>query len=312
MNNFLENLKGDLLDRRLRPIVALVVVGLLGALAFTVLGGSSEPVPSAKPSQPLPVALSSGVPISPSVREDALAETTSGGSARHLGSVRDPFGALLSASGPSTSSSSSSSGSSSAASTTGSSSSPATSGGSAEQSGGSGGSSGSSKPAAPSKPKTVYQLDVLFGQVISGAEKSSQLAALDNIKTLTPLPSIKVPLLIYRGVRKGGKDATFTVSGEAILSGPGTCTPSPYDCEAISLKTGQAEHVQYLPTGSETAVTYELKVASIQAQEASIAEVESLWRGQSQAGLEVLRSANLLRVPGLRNTDVAGVLVAAG
>jgi hypothetical protein len=315
MNNFLENLKGDLLDRRLRPIVALVVVGLLGALAFAALGGSSETVPPVKATQPLPVALTSGVSITPSVREDALAETTSG-STRQLGGARDPFGASLSASatttGSSSSAASSSSESSSGASTVGSSSSPSSSGASTETSGSSGGSSGSSKPAAPSKPKTVYQLDVLFGEVVSGAEKSSQLAALDNIKTLTPLPSIKVPLLIYRGVRKGGKDATFTVSGEAILSGPGTCKPSPYDCEAISLKTGQAEHVQYLPTGSETAVTYELKVASIQAQEASIAEVESLWRGQSQAGLQVLRSANLLRVPGLRNTGVAGVLVPAG
>ena len=316
MNGFLESLKGDLFDKRLRPIVALVSVGLLGALAFVVLGGSSESAPTARSGHPVAVTLRSGVPISPSTREDALAETTSGGAARQPGSTRNPFGGLLSASAPTTSSSSSSTSSSSSSSSGGSSASSTvgsstSSGGSTEQSGGSGGTSGSSKPAAPSKRKTVYQLDVLFGQVPSGQEKSSQLAVLDNIKTLTPLPSIKVPLLIYRGVRRGGKDATFTVSGEAILSGQGVCTPNPYDCEAISLKTNQVEHVQYLPTGSETAVTYELKIASIQAQDASIAEVESLWRGQSQAGLEVLRSANLLRVPGLRNTDVAGVLVPA-
>ncbi len=309
MNGFLENLKGDLFDKRLRPIVALVSVGLLAALAFIVLGGSSESAPSAKSGHPVAVALRSGVTITPSTHEDALAETTSGAAARQLGSTRNPFGGLLSASAPVTSSTSSSSSSSSGGSSA---SSQGGSSSSTEQSGGSGGTSGSSKPAAPSKPKTVYQLDALFGQVPSGQEKSSELAALDNIKTLTPLPSIKVPLLIYRGVRKGGRDATFTISGEAILSGQGVCTPNPYDCEAISLKTGQVEHLQYLPAGSETAVTYELKIASIQAQEASIAQVESLWRGQSQAGLEVLRRANLLRVPGLRNTDVAGVLVPAG
>ena len=158
-------------------------------------------------------------------------------------------------------------------------------------------------------PKTVFQLDAVFGEVLAGQERSSNLATLDSLKLLTPLPSERSPLLVYRGVSTGDHSATFTVAGEAILSGPGTCKPSVYHCETIALKQGQVEHIAYLPAGAETTVTYELKIVSIHASEASAAAVASLWRRSSAAGAEVLRSADLLELPGLRESAVAGVLV---
>ena len=45
MNNFLNSVKADLLDRRLLPIVALVGLGLLAALAYAILGGGSAAAP---------------------------------------------------------------------------------------------------------------------------------------------------------------------------------------------------------------------------------------------------------------------------
>ena len=42
MTDFLSSLKADLLDRRLLPLVALVAVGLVAAVAYAVLGGGSS------------------------------------------------------------------------------------------------------------------------------------------------------------------------------------------------------------------------------------------------------------------------------
>jgi len=155
-------------------------------------------------------------------------------------------------------------------------------------------------------------VDALFGEVPAGAKTSPAPATYDNVRLLTPLPSSKVPLLVFRGVKASTKSATFSAAGEAILSGDGVCEPNPYHCETISLKAGQVEQVQYLPPGSQTVLSYELRIVSIGTVKASAAKVATLWRSQSEAGLEVLRAAYLLSLPGLRETSVAGVLVPAG
>ena len=74
---------------------------------------------------------------------------------------------------------------------------------------------------------------------------------------------------------------------------------------------GQSEQLLYLPANAQSPVTYELRVASIAAVEATAATVASLWKGQSVAGLEILRSGDLLSLPGLRESAVAGVLLPA-
>ena len=84
--------------------------------------------------------------------------------------------------------------------------------------GGSGGKSGGSKP---SEPKTVYDVSVLFGEVTAGSSgQGSGLTPYENLKLFTPLPSKEEPLVVFRGVTKGGKTATFTVAAETILQGP--------------------------------------------------------------------------------------------
>ena len=53
MKNFLDSLKSDLLDRRMRPVLAVVCVALLGAVAFAVLGGGSSSSTAPAPSRRL-------------------------------------------------------------------------------------------------------------------------------------------------------------------------------------------------------------------------------------------------------------------
>lgn len=320
MNQFLNDLKEDLRDRRLLPFVVLAGVALLAAIAFTELGGSSSSSSVAPPSHALVGAEASGLALTTTHSSSALAETTSGTAQQRQGASRNPFTLLPGAveagasTSPSSSSSKGSGSESSSSGKSGESSTPSTGGSSNEgsappagsKSGGSGGHS------QPSKPKTVYQVSVLFGEAPTAAgTEGAELKPYENLKLLTPLPSSKEPLVVFRGVSDKGKLATFTVAGETILHGEGKCLPSAYQCQAIQLRAGKSEQLQYLPPGSQAVQSYELRLVSITPVEASAAKVASLWHAQSRDGMQVLRRGNLLAIPGLSLTPLAGVLAPA-
>jgi hypothetical protein len=308
MTGFLSAVKADLLDRRLLPLVALVVAALLGAVAYAVLGGGAGEATPASVAASAPAG-SSGVAISQKSSESAVAETTSGVSHQHHGSARNPFVPLVKPKAQ-TSTASSSTGSSSGEASSGS---QGTSGSS-----GSGGSGSTTpppstppKPSKPSKPKTVYHVAVLFGQLPAApATEAAQLTPYESLKLSAPLPSAQQPLVVFRGVVAGGKSATFTIVSEAILHGEASCLPSASQCQAIDLREGQAEQLEYLAASGQ-AVVYELKVVSIVSTKASSAAVKSMMRGESKAGREALSHAGLVTLPGLRYTSRPGVLVFA-
>jgi hypothetical protein len=153
---------------------------------------------------------------------------------------------------------------------------------------------------------------VLFGVAPAGTPpQSSQLTSYENLKRLTPLPSAKQPLVVFRGVTSGGKSATFTLVGEAILRGNAACLPSASQCQAIELKPGQAEQLEYLSPTSQT-ITYQLQVVSISSSKASTASAQHAFRRESKVGRELLRRAGLMTLPGLRYSRKKGVLVFAG
>ena len=165
------------------------------------------------------------------------------------------------------------------------------------------------KPSAPAKPETVYRVAVQFGVIPAGlTAASAQLTPYENLKRQAPLPSAKRPLVVFRGVAAGGKSATFTLVGEAILRGVAKCLPSASQCQAIELKTGQSEEFEYLPpTGA--AVTYELQLESITSTKATASAARRAFRGESKAGRELLRRIGLVALPGLRYSQAKGVLV---
>jgi hypothetical protein len=167
------------------------------------------------------------------------------------------------------------------------------------------------KPSAPAKPETVYHVAVQFGVIPAGlTAASAQLVPYANIKRQAPLPSAKLPLVVFRGVTAGGKSATFTLVGEAILRGVAKCLPSASQCQAIELKTGQSEEFEYLPpTGA--AVTYELQLVAITSTKATASAARSAFRGESKAGRQLLRRIGLIALPGLRYSQANGVLVPA-
>jgi hypothetical protein len=312
MNDFFDTLKSDLLDRRLIPVLGLLAVVLLGAIAYAVLGGSSAAAPNVA-GPVAPVAKAPGIAVSEVKTADvtASAETTSGSPQQTGGASRNPFApmpgvkkaqaAAAAAANPATSSSSSSSSTESSTSSSG-----GTTPAPAEE---------TKKASTPTKPKdkqTVFHVDVLFGTATPATPpQSAALTPFNELKLQQPLPSNSQPLVVFRGVLAGGKSATFTLVGEAILRGPAKCLPSASQCQAIDLRPGQTEELEYLPPGA-AAVTYELNIVSISSSKAKLSSAHSAFSGESKTGLELLRRTGLQGLSGLRYSTAKGVLVFAG
>jgi hypothetical protein len=305
MTDFLNSLKADLLDRRLLPILALVAAALVAAVAYVVLGGGSTgatPIPAATPAH-----TSTGIAVSPAPASpaQAVAETTSGSSAQSRGRSHNPFNPLP---GDVKKAAASTKSTSSTSSTTTSSKSRSSLKGEAKAETK---PSSPSQPSTPSKPTTVYHVSALFGVVpVPVPPTGVQLTPYESLRLLTTLPSAMQPLIVFRGITSGGKSALFTLVGEAILHGSATCLPSATQCQAIELKPGQAEQLEYLPL-SGAMVTYELRIVSIKSSRASSATVSRIVRSESNAGRELLRRAGLVAIPGLRYSSAVGVLTFA-
>ncbi len=306
MTDFLNSVKADLVDRRLLPIVALVSAAMVAAIAFAVLSGGSSPAPTAGASVPAPVTVHGGLAVSQTQTSttEAVAETTNGTSNQHGGKAHNPF-TPLPGSVKTTSKSSPASASSSAPASAAASSSPSSS--SSSSSSGASTPSTPPKTSKPSKPKTAYNVALLFGIVPAGTPASAaELQPYENVKLQTPLPE-EQPLIIYRGVTAGGKRAAFTVYGEVILGGAGTCVPSASQCQVITVAPGASEQLQYLAPSGEV-ITYELRIVSIVPAAASAASAASVLRQESTAGRRLLKEAGLLAVPGMHYSGQTGVL----
>jgi hypothetical protein len=310
MTEFLNAVKADLLDRRMLPLLVVAGFALAGALGYAVLaGGSSASGPSAASSQPIHV---TGITVSqaPPNPNEAVAETTNGASVQRRGLAHDPFSPLpVRTVVLATTSSSKTSASSTTTTAGGSGTTTTTTKTSAKSESGSTTPSTPAKPTAPSKPHPVYNVAVLFGVLAPGtAPQSAQLTPYLKVKLLTPLPSAKQPLLIFRGVTAGGKSAAFTLVGEVIIHGNARCLPSTTQCELILLKPGQSEQLEYLPQEGQL-VTYELRVASIVQAKASSASLKRARVSESKVGRALLGQAGLQALGGLRYSQTAGVLV---
>jgi hypothetical protein len=320
MNDFFDSLKSDLLDRRLIPVLGLLAVVLIAAVAYAVLGGGSS-APALSAATPVaPVAKAPGLPVSEVKTADvtAGAETTDGSTQQTGGASRNPFApmpgvkkAQAAAAAAATGAAGSSGSSAPAESGSSGSSSPSTSTGGATPAP----AEETKKPSTPTKPKdkqTVFHVDVLFGTAVPATPpQSAALTPFNELKLQQPLPSDSQPLVVFRGVLAGGKSATFTLVGEAILRGPAKCLPSASQCQAIVLQPGQTEELEYLPPGA-AAITYELNVVSISSSKAKLSSAHSAFGGESKTGLQLLRSTGLQGLSGLRYTTSKGVLVFAG
>jgi hypothetical protein len=255
-----------------------------------------------------------------------VAETTSGAAEQTAGgAARNPFKPLPGVKGATTAATPAAASPAPASGSAAGGESGSGSEGSSSESTSSGGSGAESNSRSGGKPQKkaskAYKVSVLFGTAPAGTPAlSAGLNSYDDLKRQQPLPSATQPLIVFRGVVAGGKSATFTLVGEAILRGSAACLPSASQCQAIDLKEGDTEELEYVALGG-TAITYELHVVKIEsikakagqlakaAKLASVADVSGL---ESKAGLRILREYGLTAVPGLRYSRDGSVLVFRG
>jgi hypothetical protein len=296
---FLRNVLHDLVEKRLWP-VAVALVAALVAVPM-VLGGSSDATTSTPPA----IADATGGDGLSDHRDAARAHVVSleeqaAGKVTRAGLVRDPFvqhhqGRItdaqlkaavknvatgLSEAFAAASSKSSSDGA-------GSGSTDGSSGGST----GTGGAPDTPAPTAPSAPapttpkpptKATYRVNVSFGE--DGAMKTY-----NNVARLTPLPSSDNPFFVFLGLSDDGKTATFMVNGEAVPTGDGHCTPTPEDCQQVTLKVGDLEFFD-LQSGTGGVVQYQLELEKIvKVKAATTAKAAAAHARESKAGREVVR-----------------------
>ena len=316
MNDMLKGLKADLTDRRMLPLVGIVVAALIAAIAYAALGGSSSSTPPAPSASTALPTVPHGIAVTEDQSSDteAVAETTDGAKTQRGGASRDPFHELPDSitgnKAPETSGSSTSVASSSSASSSSTSSTSSTEKHSSESSGG-----GSTKPAAPhkqSKPTTIYHVALEFGVVPAGpSTEPPALTPYTALSKATPLPSPKERLIEFVGVtvtHGGQKSASFAIDGELILKGSGACLPSTTQCQVVDLPVGASEQMEYFsPSGA--LVNYELRVVSITSSKASAADVKGVLRAQGLISHHLLGDGGALHEAGLRFSSLAGVLV---
>jgi hypothetical protein len=311
VSDFFTSLKDDLLGRGLRPFLLLLVVALVAAVAYAVLGGGSStpttPVPASAPagaSAAVGDVTVSQAPVSPN---RPVSETTNGSSKQHGGSARNPFAPLPGAKTAATSTATSTASPATSSSTSGTSTSSA-----------GGATPAPSKETTPAKPQKVYihyHVTAELGVVPPSAEGAPpQVAVLKTYKDMSldePLPGKANPQLVYLGVvLRTGKDVLFGLTGEAILHGNATCQPSPTQCQAIEMQVGQSETLEVLEANGSS-VTYELKLVSIgkSLSTASTARVRAAFRAQAKATRELTR--RVPKLSELRYSPWGGGLVLA-
>jgi hypothetical protein len=227
--SFLRNLVSDLVEKRLWP-VALLLVGALVAVPFVLGGGGSEADTAATATPP---ATATATATTIRVSEDTNVATIAPTGAKH-----NPFkqpkaekAATADESATTTPSTSEATPTSGDTGSTGGTTTPST-------------STPSTTTTPPSDstttPKTdentkAIRVDLSFGEPGSSKQKDHT-----DIARLSALPSADKPIVIFLGVKKDKKTATFLISSDATATGDGTCKPSATNCQTIEMQEGDS------------------------------------------------------------------------
>lgn len=270
MTEWLQSIKTDLLSRRLLPVLVLLGVGLIAAVAYAASGGSSTPVsPPASTATPTVGSEANALPVSvaPAKPNGAVAETPGGTRYQSRGATHNPFTPLSSPPAKTTSAGSvlrhvlnmyrgatTSSGVSSSSGTT----SPAIA--SPQSTGTSKAQSVPVKVTRPTKP--LYVASVLFGRAPVPSGKPTALTLYRNVVPVGSQPAALSELILFERFSPKKKEAVFKLVVPPILKGQARCLPSSSECKSIELAPGQIEELEYVgPTGKT--VVYELILVSI-------------------------------------------------
>jgi hypothetical protein len=285
--NQLKNIGSDLLEKRLWPLAALLLVALV-ALPFVIGRGGAEKVP------PAPVAPATNVTAADGSKAEVTVQEVPAATAERnrAGKVRNPFAKVIKPPAPPAASSSPSTSSPSNATPP---SSPSAGGGSGSTgaptmpTGTDTGTPTTPAPNAEPKPKPdpldTYRLRLVFGNT------DNHSRTMNDVARLTPLPSAENPFFVFLGVLNDNEKAVFLVSSDAKVTGDGTCKPNKATCETVELAAGETEYFDITTPGGR-AVQYVMHVRKIERRSASEAGTARASAARiSAAGQNVLRAA---------------------
>jgi hypothetical protein len=110
------------------------------------------------------------------------------------------------------------------------------------------------------EPQKLYRYvaKVKFGRISQTKSKTVEPAEF--------LPSEQNPALLFLGADDSGDNALFLVSPDATARGDGVCVPSESDCQIVRMKKDDVEFFE-VSLSAETVITYELELVDIALRE---------------------------------------------
>ena len=306
--NVPRNMLKELVERKLWPIALVLVIALVAVPVLLTKKAPTDIVTT--PSGPLPYSTGTTLP--------AISVQTAPGNSNVAGKGRNPFTpqhvattsttATVAAvtSTPSTGAGSTSVGAGSSGTTStassGGSGTTSTSTSSAGTTSTSTSSAGSTPaptsttpvPSAPAKPaRTGLTPTESYHVSLAITAADGGLNTIDPLERLSILPSKQQPMLVELGVLQGGHSVLFALEPGTVVSGAGTCTPGPIDCEVLVLDPGQTEGISK-QTGSGSTPVALFSVNSISAdQHPSVAAANKARQAASEVGRQLLSGSPL-------------------
>jgi hypothetical protein len=255
VNSFIRSVLDDLVEKRLWPVAAALVVALIAIPVL--LSKSAGTQPASAPAPATPAVAAAGGPLSafqPVVNTQGKKSSEIRKNLEAFDS-KDPFRPQnIKTGGGSTSGSVQVQGADTTAGTTG-----TGSGTTTPDSGSSTGSSGGESTSGGGttiKPQTfyyTYAADVRFGK-----EGNLDRKTLQQFRSL---PSSQDPVLVFMGVKEDGETAIFLQSSAATSTGEGNCEPDD-TCTFLYMKKGDEQRIEAVGANDEV-VTYKLVLLDI-------------------------------------------------
>jgi len=312
----LTNMLKELRERKLWPIAIGLIVALV---AVPVLLSKNAPTNLITP---VP---SGALPYSTGTTLPAISVQTTPASVKLAGRGRDPFTPQHAAvtttaavvATVSTSSTPAGAAASTGSTTTASSGAGSSAAGSSTTSS-SAGSGSTSAPApsipAPSTPAKPAPSGLAANQAyqvsLAITTPSGGLNTIDSLTRLSILPNPQQPLLIELGALQGGNSVLFAVQRGAVVSGPGTCTPGPIDCQILSLAPGQTEGLSTQTSTGGTSSVALFQVTAITAHDfGSAGQASQARQAASAQGRKLLSQAGLNAVSLFQYVPSIGAIV---
>ena len=290
------NMLKELLERKLWPIALVLIIALVAVPVLLTKEAPTDIV--TPPTGPLPYSSGTTLP--------AISVQTTPGNSKLTGKGRNPFTpqqvatttttaavvpttTTTASTGASTGTATVSAGAGSSSTASGPSSAPATPAPAPVTS-----STPTTTTPAPSTPaSTGLTATQSYHVSLAITTSGGGVNTIDPLERLSILPSKQQPMLVELGVLQGGHSVLFAVEPGTVVSGAGTCTPGPIDCEIVTLNPGQTEGIsKQAGSGSTPVALFSVNSITVD-QHPSVAAANQARQTASDVGRELLSRSPL-------------------